>query len=105
MSRGHPPRLAVVNHRAGRVWMVGAGRSCVSPRDAGLGEVLLQDVGDQHQQIGLLARLLVRAANDEAVAHGVFGVPTVSVGARLFWGDDRLEEAARVARTPAGTED
>jgi 2-hydroxychromene-2-carboxylate isomerase len=47
----------------------------------------------------------LRAANDEAVANGVFGVPTVSVGARLFWGDDRLEEAARVARTPAGTED
>jgi len=25
----------------------------------------------------------------------VFGVPTVAVGAELFWGDDRLEEAAR----------
>jgi len=25
----------------------------------------------------------------------VFGVPTVAVGAELFWGDDRLEPAAR----------
>jgi 2-hydroxychromene-2-carboxylate isomerase len=24
----------------------------------------------------------------------VVGVPTVAVGERLFWGDDRLEEAA-----------
>jgi 2-hydroxychromene-2-carboxylate isomerase len=25
---------------------------------------------------------------------GVFGVPTVAVGDELFWGDDRLDEAA-----------
>jgi 2-hydroxychromene-2-carboxylate isomerase len=24
----------------------------------------------------------------------VFGVPTVQIGDELFWGDDRLEEAA-----------
>jgi 2-hydroxychromene-2-carboxylate isomerase len=28
---------------------------------------------------------------------GVFGVPTFVVGDRLFWGDDRLEDAARAA--------
>jgi 2-hydroxychromene-2-carboxylate isomerase len=31
---------------------------------------------------------------DEAVARGVNGVPTVIVGQQLYWGDDRLEEAA-----------
>jgi 2-hydroxychromene-2-carboxylate isomerase len=36
----------------------------------------------------------LRANTDGAVALGVVGVPTVAVGARLFWGDDRLEEAA-----------
>ena len=36
----------------------------------------------------------LRAATDEAIARGVTGVPTVAVGDRLFWGDDRLEEAA-----------
>jgi 2-hydroxychromene-2-carboxylate isomerase len=40
----------------------------------------------------------LRAANDEAVAAGIFGVPTVIVGDELFWGDDRLEAAAAAAR-------
>jgi 2-hydroxychromene-2-carboxylate isomerase len=39
----------------------------------------------------------LRAATDEALAAGVFGVPTVAVGAELFWGDDRLEQASAVA--------
>jgi 2-hydroxychromene-2-carboxylate isomerase len=39
----------------------------------------------------------LRAATDEAAALGVVGVPTVAVGDQLFWGDDRLEEAARAA--------
>ncbi len=41
----------------------------------------------------------LRELNDEALAAGVFGVPTVLVGGELFWGDDRLEEAA-AAHTP-----
>jgi 2-hydroxychromene-2-carboxylate isomerase len=36
----------------------------------------------------------LRAATDAAHARGVFGVPTVAVSDELFWGDDRLEEAA-----------
>ncbi len=36
----------------------------------------------------------MRAAADEAVALGVFGTPTVMVEDELFWGDDRLDEAA-----------
>jgi 2-hydroxychromene-2-carboxylate isomerase len=36
----------------------------------------------------------LRKITDEAVGLGVFGVPTVLVGEELFWGDDRLEEAA-----------
>ena len=38
----------------------------------------------------------LRAATDAAHAAGVFGVPTVAVGGELFWGDDRLEDAAAV---------
>jgi 2-hydroxychromene-2-carboxylate isomerase len=41
----------------------------------------------------------LRAATDEAYELGVRGVPTVAVGDRLFYGDDRLEEAA-AALTP-----
>jgi 2-hydroxychromene-2-carboxylate isomerase len=40
----------------------------------------------------------LRTRTDEAVALGVFGVPTVVVGDRLFWGDDRLDEAAEELR-------
>jgi 2-hydroxychromene-2-carboxylate isomerase len=36
----------------------------------------------------------LRAETDAAADRGVFGVPTIAVGNQLFWGDDRLEEAA-----------
>ncbi len=36
----------------------------------------------------------LRAQTEEVLALGVFGVPTVVVGTELFWGDDRLEDAA-----------
>ncbi len=39
----------------------------------------------------------LRAMTDEAIARGVCGVPTVRVGATLFWGDDRLGDAALAA--------
>jgi 2-hydroxychromene-2-carboxylate isomerase len=37
----------------------------------------------------------LRTETDAALSQGVTGVPTVAVGERLFWGDDRLEEAAQ----------
>ena len=39
----------------------------------------------------------LRRATDEAAERGVVGVPSVVVGSEVFWGDDRLEEAARAA--------
>ena len=36
----------------------------------------------------------LRGATEAAHALGVFGVPTVDVAGGLFWGDDRLEDAA-----------
>jgi 2-hydroxychromene-2-carboxylate isomerase len=36
----------------------------------------------------------LRAITGEAISAGVFGVPTVLVGGELFWGDDRLQDAA-----------
>jgi 2-hydroxychromene-2-carboxylate isomerase len=41
----------------------------------------------------------LRDATDAAIARGVTRVPTVAVGDELFWGDDRLKDAA-VALTP-----
>ena len=40
----------------------------------------------------------VKRLTQEAVDRGVIGVPTVAVGDQLFWGDDRLEEAAAAIR-------
>jgi 2-hydroxychromene-2-carboxylate isomerase len=40
----------------------------------------------------------LRQATDEAYARGVFGVPTVAIAEELFWGDDRLEDAAQHLR-------
>jgi 2-hydroxychromene-2-carboxylate isomerase len=36
----------------------------------------------------------LRAATEEAYGRGVRGVPSVVVGDEVFWGDDRLEDAA-----------
>jgi 2-hydroxychromene-2-carboxylate isomerase len=36
----------------------------------------------------------LRVATEQALTAGVFGVPTVLVGDELFWGDDRLSDAA-----------
>jgi 2-hydroxychromene-2-carboxylate isomerase len=44
------------------------------------------------QTAGVKERL--RQATEEAAALGVMGVPTVVVGEHVYWGDDRLEEAA-----------
>jgi 2-hydroxychromene-2-carboxylate isomerase len=43
----------------------------------------------------------LRRATDAAQAAGVFGVPTITVGNKLFWGDDRLEDAAAAASRSA----
>jgi 2-hydroxychromene-2-carboxylate isomerase len=44
----------------------------------------------------------VKDATDAAIELGVFGVPTVQVGDELFWGDDRLEEAAAALEVTTG---
>ena len=40
----------------------------------------------------------LRDETDAALARGVFGVPTVGIGERLFWGFDALDMAAAQLR-------
>ena len=40
----------------------------------------------------------LRSATEEAAARGVIGVPSMVVGDQVFWGDDRLDEAAAACR-------
>jgi 2-hydroxychromene-2-carboxylate isomerase len=44
----------------------------------------------------------LRTATDEAHARGVIGVPTVAVEEELFWGDDRLLDAAAAVARASG---
>lgn len=44
----------------------------------------------------------LRRATDDALAAGIFGVPTIVIGEDLFWGDDRLDEAAAAHRSARG---
>ena len=53
----------------------------------GLDRQVVRGAAESHAKQGL------RAATDRAIAEGVPGVPTVSVGAKHFWGDDQLEAA------------
>ena len=38
------------------------------------------------------------ANTEEALAKGIFGAPSFSVGNEIFWGDDRLEDAIEYLR-------
>lgn len=67
-------------------------------RRAGIDERVLGEAL-QDQQI----KDATLALTDEAVAAGVFGVPTVLVGEQLFWGDDRLLDAATASRDSAAS--
>jgi 2-hydroxychromene-2-carboxylate isomerase len=43
----------------------------------------------------------LRAANDAAIATGVYGVPTFDAAGLLWWGDHQLEAAALYHRLRA----
>ncbi|HEX4159097.1 MAG TPA: DsbA family protein [Rhizomicrobium sp.] len=40
----------------------------------------------------------LKAQTDEAIARGIFGAPSFTVGDELFWGNDRLEDAIAWAK-------
>jgi 2-hydroxychromene-2-carboxylate isomerase len=43
----------------------------------------------------------LKAQTDEAIARGIFGAPSFTVGNELFWGNDRLAEAIAWAKRAA----
>jgi 2-hydroxychromene-2-carboxylate isomerase len=87
----------------GRAFAIGAFRQAfVHGHDLAIGEHVLGAAA----QAGLDTRvvdeatrdpqikLALRAATDAAHELGVFGVPTIAIDGELFWGDDRLADAA-----------
>ncbi|HME04445.1 MAG TPA: DsbA family protein [Solirubrobacteraceae bacterium] len=79
--------------------------SFIDGRDLGELDAVLESARrtglDPEQVRDALADPEIKAAlrrnTDEALALGVWGVPTVIVDGELFWGDDRLQEAADAA--------
>jgi 2-hydroxychromene-2-carboxylate isomerase len=52
----------------------------------------------QRDPDGAAVKAELRTATDEAVARGIFGVPTIEVDGRLFWGLDALDMLAAYLR-------
>jgi 2-hydroxychromene-2-carboxylate isomerase len=58
-------------------------------------------IADEQLEAGVAdadVKAALREATDRAFELGVIGVPTVAIDDELFWGDDRLEDAAAYLR-------
>ena len=86
----------------GHIWEQGAAGDTA---DSLTGVAALLGIADIRAALAAAAvKEELRANTDEAIASGVFGVPTLRIGARLFWGDDAtpmirdfLDDPARFA--------
>ena len=82
---------------ARRVYAAEFGEGRDISKDETLAPLVAQAGGDPQAALArarsdeIKARL--RAATEEAERKGIFGAPSFVVGAELFWGDDRLEDA------------
>ncbi|HEY4344913.1 MAG TPA: 2-hydroxychromene-2-carboxylate isomerase [Parvibaculum sp.] len=87
-------------------WAADFTRAVYRANFAGQKDISSENVlGDLLQDLGLDAAALTARSNtpenkarlktqsDEAVARGLFGAPSFTVGEELFWGNDRLEQA------------
>jgi 2-hydroxychromene-2-carboxylate isomerase len=103
-------RAAIFAYREARgreFTMLAFRRSFQEGLDLSVAEHVLGVAGEAGLDPGAVARatqhpdikLALREATDAAHALGVFGVPTVAVRGRLFWGDDRLEDAGRTLQS------
>ena len=75
--------------------------------DTGL-RALLKDIGADPDAAFASANApenkgALKAQTDEAIARGLFGAPSCTVGEELFWGNDRLEDAVAWAGWPSLT--
>jgi len=79
------PNRRVVEAVMRHAW-VGGGDAADAARIA----ALTQDLAPARDPSSAQVKDALRAATDEAIARGVFGVPTFEVDGRLFWGLDAL---------------
>ena len=79
------PNRAVVQAVLNHVWHGG-----LDPLDPQRLQVLQQQLAPAGDVSGEEVRTRLRTLTDEAVSKGIFGVPTLEVQGRLFWGLDAL---------------
>lgn len=113
------PRLSVL---PARIALLGAEQPWIGAFCRGvmtLNFVLDQDINAPERMVPVLSELglcapdILREAQDEttksrlrdqteeARRRGIFGAPTFFVGTEMFWGNDRLDDALRLASDPA----
>ena len=80
---------AVLRH----VWQGGADAA-----DAERLRVLHEHIQPSQEPTAAPVKQRLRAATDQAIARGVFGVPTFGIDDKLFWGFDALDMAAAYVR-------
>jgi 2-hydroxychromene-2-carboxylate isomerase len=74
------------------------GHSGVAADDPARLQALAQALAPPRDPQGDAVKAELRAATDAAIAAGVFGVPSLRVGGRLFWGLDALPMVAAAMR-------
>jgi 2-hydroxychromene-2-carboxylate isomerase len=79
------PNRRVVEALMRHVW-IGGGDAA----DASRLEALTQTLAPARDPASAAVKAELRAATDEAIARGIFGVPTFELDGRLFWGIDAL---------------
>lgn len=90
LGRGHEFTLQAFRHAFRHGHDLGVPEHVLrAAADAGLdSRAILEATGDSQ------IKLALRSATDAAHELGVFGVPTIFAAGELFWGDDRLPDAA-----------
>jgi 2-hydroxychromene-2-carboxylate isomerase len=88
---------AVVSAAFGFIW--GQGRDPVEEADAFAAHLGVDDPAALVAATG--AKEALRSATEDAIARGVFGVPTLAVGEELFWGADAMPMAEAYLADPA----
>jgi 2-hydroxychromene-2-carboxylate isomerase len=98
-GRGREFTLQAFRNAFAKGWDLSiAGQVTQTGVEAGLDRAELEAAAGDEQ-----IKRALRVATDAAHDLGVFGVPTIAIDDALFWGEDRLEDAAAHLRTVMGT--
>jgi 2-hydroxychromene-2-carboxylate isomerase len=90
---GGTPNRHVCEHVLKHIWQGG-----LDANEPARLQSLRSALAPQRDPDGDAVKAALREAGNEAVARGIFGVPTIEVDGRLFWGLDALDMLAAYLR-------